>query len=425
MSAAPASGDQFKLQLIFAATYFMTGFATWLNGPLITFVRLAFRLDDIEAFLVPVAFYMSYLVAALPAAAVLRCTGMKLGMSLGLLVMAAGSVLFGVFTLRLQFPPALAGLFVIGAGLALLQTAGNPYIAIVGPPERAAQRIAVMGICNKFAGILAPVVFGVLVLRGIDGFEGQVAATPEGVARQALLATFAAKALLPYLAMAGVLALLALFVHLSPLPDIRAPEGETTGTGSTSIRDFPHLWLGALCIFIYVGIEVMATDAIGPYGRAFGLSLSITSYFTSATMGAMLVGYLVGALVVPRHVSQQHYLAGSAVAGLVLVVLAYVTTGYASVAMVALLGCANAMMWPAIIPLALRGLGRHTEVGSAIIVMSLCGGALIPQAFALLKAVLPFQTVFAVIMTLCYAYVLFYALVGAHWPSRKAESPAS
>ncbi len=133
--------------------FFIFGFVTWLNGPLITFVKLAFDLDDVSAFLVPMAFYLSYFFLALPASAILRRTGMKQGMALGLFVMAVGSVLFGEFTTMRQYSGTLAGLFVIGAGLSLLQTASNPYVCIIGPHESAARRIAVMGICHKFAGL--------------------------------------------------------------------------------------------------------------------------------------------------------------------------------------------------------------------------------------------------------------------------------
>ena len=169
------------------ALFFIFGFVTWLNGPLITFVKLAFDLDDVNAFLVPMAFYLSYFFLALPASAILRRTGMKKGMALGLLVMAIGAAVFGQFTTMRLYPGALTGLFVIGAGLALLQTASNPYISIIGPIESAAQRIAFMGICNKFAGILAPIGFGALVLRGLDNFADQVKNAATTDARETLL----------------------------------------------------------------------------------------------------------------------------------------------------------------------------------------------------------------------------------------------
>ncbi len=403
---------------IVGGLFFVFGFVTWLNGPLITFVKLAFNLDDVSAFLVPMAFYLSYFFLALPSARILRHTGMKRGMSLGLLIMAVGAATFGEFATMRIYPGALTGLFVIGAGLALLQTAVNPYISILGPIESAAQRIAVMGICNKGAGILAPFVIGTLVLRGIDTFEARMQAAARPQARTMLLNAFAAHIQLPYLAMAAVLLVLAVVVVRSPLPEVRSAEANRLPAHRDShaqdahLSQFPHLWLGVLCLFLYVGVEVMAGDAIGTYGQGFHLPLDQTKFFTSLTLTAMLAGYLVGLIAIPRLISQHRYLGLSAVLGVVLVVCAYLTHGYVSVGFVAALGFANAMMWPAIFPLAIRGLGRLTEQGSALMIMGIAGGAVLPQLFAHLKEHFNFQLVFLLLMTPCYLYILYYSLYG-------------
>lgn len=408
-----AYGPMLTLGLLF----FIFGFVTWLNGPLITFVKLAFQLDDVGAFLVPMAFYLSYFFLALPAAAILRSTGMKRGMALGLLCMSIGAALFGQFATMRIYPGALTGLFVIGAGLSLLQTAANPYVSIVGPIERAAQRIAFMGLANKFAGVLAPFVFGALVLNGLDGFDARVKAAPDAAAREALLNAFAAKVHAPYLLMAALLALLGLWIARSRLPDLSAAAANDTRSGNRegpSLLSFPHLWLGVACLFLYVGVEVMAGDAIGVYGAGFGLPLDTTRLFTSYTLAAMMLGYVAGLIVVPRFVSQQGYLALSAVLGAVLTLAATFTHGYVSVGFIAALGFANAMMWPAIFPLAIRGLGRHTETGSALLIMAIAGGALMPYAFAHLKQHIDFQIAYAAIALPAYLYILYYGLSGLH-----------
>ena len=392
--------------------FFIFGFVTWLNGPLITFVKLAFDLDDVNAFLVPMAFYLSYFFLALPSSAVLRRTGMKKGMALGLFVMAAGALVFGHFTTARQYPGTLTGLFVIGAGLSLLQTASNPYVCILGPSESAARRIAVMGICNKFAGVLAPLVFGALVLHGLDHFDARVKAAPTPAAREALLDAFAAQVHGPYMIMAALLAALAVWIARSGLPDVRAVSRTDDDTEARSIFRFPHLWLGVLCLFLYVGLEVMAGDAIGIYGAGFDLPLDATRLFTSYTLFAMLVGYVAGLLLIPRFASQQAYLAISAALGVVLAIGAYVTSGYVSVAFIASLGFANAMMWPAIFPLAIRDLGRQTETGSALLIMGVVGGALMPYAFALLKQHIDFQLAYLVLAIPSYLYILYYGLSG-------------
>lgn len=408
---------------IIGALFFIFGFVTWLNGPLITFAQLAFDLDEVNAFLILTVFFLSYFFLAIPSSWILKLTGMKKGIAVGLFTMAVGAALFGEFTTQRWYPGALGGLFVIGAGLALLQTAVNPYISILGPIESAAQRIAVMGICNKIAGILAPLAIGALVMQGIGDLATQVEAA-DPATREQLLNAFAAKIHAPYLAMAGLLALLAVGVLFSPLPEIKAAEvnaarGAEDGD-RRSIWQFPQLWLGALCIFAYVGAEVMAGDAIGTYGRGFDLPLDQTKFFTSFTLGAMLVGYVVGLVIIPRFISQERYLFVSAVLGIVFTIGAFLTTGYLSVALVAALGFANAMMWPAIFPLAIRGLGRFTELGSAILIMGIVGGAIIPRLFAELKQHYDFQWVFLLLMVPCYVYILYFA-----WRSQRAEAPAA
>ena len=394
--------------------FFIFGFVTWLNGPLITFVKLAFNLNDVSAFLVPMAFYLSYFCLALPSSVILRRTGMKKGMALGFLVMALGAALFGHFTTARYYPGALTGLFTIGAGLSLLQTASNSYVSILGPIENAAQRIAFMGICNKVAGFLAPFVFGALVLRGLDDFDARVKAAPAGAARDALLDVFAAQVYLPYMIMAALLVAMAVWIARSDLPDLQPSlvNDDPVALQAEGLLGCSHLWLGVLCLFLYVGVEVLAGDAIGIYGAGFNLPLSATRLFTSYTLFAMCIGYIAGVLFIPRYVSQQSYLAISAILGVLLTIGAYMTSGYLSVAFVASLGFANAMMWPAIFPLAIRGLGRHTETGSALLIMAIAGGAILPYAFALLKQHVDFQLAYLMLAVPSYLYILFYGLRG-------------
>ena len=423
LAAAPSRQQQLGPMLIIGLLFFIFGFVTWLNGPLITFVKLAFQVEDAYAFLVPFAFYISYLVFSLPASMILRRTGMKKGMALGLFVMAVGAVLFGQFVSLRVFAGALTGLFVIGAGLSLLQTASNPYISILGPIDSAAQRIAFMGICNKVAGVLAPFVFGALVLSGIGSFGEQVAAAPTAEAREALLNAFAGKVHTPYMVMAGLLVVLAIWIARSSLPEI-TPEGANSeraiGHGHGSIFSFPHLWLGVLCLFLYVGVEVMAGDAIGTYGAGFHLPLDRTKIFTAFTLSGMLAGYLVGLVLIPRYISQQRYLAVSAALGVLFSIGAYLTNGYVSVGFVAALGFANAMMWPAIFPLAIKGLGDLTERGSALLIMAIAGGAVVPQLFVHLKQHIDFQLAFTVLMVPCYLYILYFGLAGHRVGQRRA-----
>ncbi len=397
---------------IIAAVFFIFGFVTWLNGPLITFVKLTFTLSDSEAYLILMVFYLSYLVFALPSAMLLRRIGMKKGMVVGLLTMSLGTALFGNLVAMHLFPSALVGLFVIGCGLALLQTASNPYVILAGPPESAARRVAIMGICNKSAGLLAPIIFGLLIMKNVGDLPAQIAATPLAD-RNALLQSFANGIYAPYMAMAAILALLGIGVYFSPLAELRGSNSAEDNSGKWhNVFRHHHLLLGVAALFCYVGVEVMAGDIIGTYGEALGLPVQHTAYFTSLTLAGMLTGYIVGLVTIPRMISQETYLKWSAILGVAAVVGAYSSSGYVSVGFVALLGFANAMMWPTIFPLAIRGLGRHTEVGSAFLVMAISGGAVFPQLFGLLKKTHDFQLVFLALMVPAYLFILYFAVSG-------------
>ncbi|WP_257657239.1 sugar MFS transporter [Parapedobacter lycopersici] len=421
MNTLPSTASSTKgPMIIIGILFFIFGFVTWLNGPLITFVKLAFNLDTYaKAFMVTTAFYMAYFFLALPSSWILERTGMKKGMALGLFVMAVGTFVFGTYATQRNYNVSLAGLFIIGSGLSLLQTASNPYISILGPIESAARRISIMGICNKSAGILSPIIISALVFSGVGDLERLVQEAASHGAREALLNEFAAKIYVPYMVMAVVLVLLSIWVAKSALPDIDASAANSEPVGDsalskqkTSIFQFPHLLLGALCIFLYVGAEVIAGDAIGAYAQGFNIPAAKTTIYTSFTLGAMLVGYIIGLFTIPKIITQGQALKISAILGIIFTIGAYLTTGYVSVAFVALLGLANALMWPAIWPLAISGLGRFTEKGSALMIMGLAGGAIIPQLFASLKDKFDFQLVFLILMGLCYLYILYYSRSG-------------
>jgi glucose/galactose transporter len=310
----------------------------------------------------------------------------------------------------------LTGLFVQGMGLALLQTASNPYISIIGPIESAAKRISIMGICNKVAGALSPIILSAVVLNRATEVESKIMMATDTATRDILLQELAGKIILPYEIMAGVLVCLALMIYFSKLPEIdmdAEQNSDSTPTNSkTSILQFPHLLLGALCIFVYVGAEVMAGDVIGPYGRAIGLSLDETKIFTTYTLCSMLVGYVVGIIAIPKYISQEAALKISAIVGLIFSVLAYITSGYVSIVFIALLGLANALMWPAIFPLAIDGLGRFTKIGSALLIMGIAGGAIIPQIYGKLTLSIEPQSAFLYCMLPCYLYILYFSMRG-------------
>ncbi|MCU0398430.1 MAG: sugar MFS transporter [Cyclobacteriaceae bacterium] len=402
---------------IIGILFFIFGFVTWLNGTLIPFLKLACDLhSDAQALLVTFAFYMAYFFLAIPSSFILNKTGFKKGMSLGLVIMAAGALLFIPAAYSRNFSLFLTGLFVQGMGLALLQTASNPYISVIGPIESAAQRISIMGICNKVAGALSPLILSAIVLAGASEIEAEIVNATDPSVREQLLQALAQRVIMPYIIMAVVLVLLAVMIWFSSLPEIDTDVEETSGGGSdrlkTSVLQFPHLLLGVLSIFVYVGAEVMAGDVIGPYGKAFGISLDETKNFTSYTLWSMVVGYIIGVITIPKYIKQQDALKYSAITGIVFITIAYFTTGYISILFIALTGLANSLMWPSIFPLAIDGLGKFTKIGSALLIMGIAGGAIIPQVYGLLVQSMNFQTAFYICVLPCYLFLLFYAIKG-------------
>jgi glucose/galactose transporter len=402
--------------IIIGSLYFIYGFFTWINGTLIPYLKIACELEsDFQAYLVATAFFIAYTVMAIPSFYVLRATGYKKGMALGLIIMAVGAVLFIPAAQDRNFNLFLVGLFIIGSGMALLQTASNPYVAIIGPPESAASRISLMGIANKGAGILGGLIFGSLMLGDADQIVARIADS-DPAARIVELNNLAGRIVTPYAIMAGLLVLLAVAILFSTLPDLKDEGTDAVGapakTGKTSVLQFPHLVLGVLAIFLYVGVEVIAGDTIISYGSSLGIELSVARYFTQATLACMIIGYLVGVAAIPKYLSQEKALAICATLGVVFSILALLTTGFVSVGCIALLGLANSLMWPAIFPLAIRGLGRFTKIGSALLIMAIAGGAILPLVYGGLSDLWQNTRLAYIVMVPCYAFILYYAVKG-------------
>ncbi|MGZ3754021.1 MAG: sugar MFS transporter [Mucilaginibacter sp.] len=402
---------------IIGILFFVFGFVTWLNGTLIPFLQLACELNTSQALLVTFAFYMAYFFLSIPSSYILKVTGFKNGMSLGLFVMAIGAVIFIPAANMRTFPLFLIGLFVQGMGLSLLQTASNPYITIVGPIESAAQRISIMGICNKVAGALSPLILGALVLNGAQSIENKLKNITDAAQKESLLHDLAMRVVLPYAIIAVVLVLLALLIRYSSLPEIDTEKDHVGDDGvivapKASIFQYRNLNLGVLCLFLYVGVEVMAGDVIGTYGKSLGMSLDKTKIFTSYTLVSMVVGYIIGIITIPKYIKQEKALMYAAIVGVMFTVAAYLTDGYISVMFIALLGLANSLMWPAIFPLAIKGLGKYTKFGSALLVMGIAGGAILPQFYALLARSISTHSAFLCSMLPCYIYIFYYAIAG-------------
>ncbi|WP_372746405.1 sugar MFS transporter [Lutibacter sp.] len=416
--------------LIIAGLFFIFGFVTWINGALIPFMKTINELTSAQSFLVASASYISFVFMALPASYILEKIGYRKGMSLGLFVMAIGALVFIPAAEARTYWVFLAGIFIQGMGMTLLQTASNPYITILGPMDSAAKRIAIMGIANKVAGALGSLIFGAILLSGIEDVQKKLSLVSASEKNE-LLNTMADSVVMPYIIMAAVLFVLGILIRKAPLPHVEAEpidevtEGKTT---KTSIFQFPHLWLGVLTLFVYVGAEVIAGDTIIAYGISLGISGDEAKYFTTFTLLAMVATYALGVFLIPKYISQAFALKASAILGIVFTFCIVFTTGFVSIVFVAALGIANALVWPAVWPLTLKGLGKFTKTASALLIMAISGGAIIPPLYGkfvdsgkanliaegLSEAAATAQSATSGywILLPCYIIILYYAISG-------------
>ncbi|MEL4307472.1 sugar MFS transporter [Joostella sp. CR20] len=419
--------------MIIAGLFFIFGFVTWINGALIPFMKTINELTDAQSYLVASASYISFVVMALPSSYIIGKVGYKKGMSLGLAIMAIGALVFIPAAEARTYWVFLTAIFIQGMGMTILQTASNPYITILGPMESAAKRIAIMGIANKVAGALGSLIFGAILLSGIDEIQEQLAQVSADE-KNVLLNEMADSVVMPYIIMAIVLVILAVLITKAPLPNVEAEATEETEskdgvvTKKTSIFQFPHMWLGVIALFVYVGVEVIAGDTIISYGLSLGIPGEEAKSYTLMTLMAMVGTYALGVILIPKFISQTTALKASAALGILFGFGIISTTGFTSVLFVAALGIANALVWPAIWPLALNSLGKFTKTASALLVMAISGGAIIPPIYGSIvdakKAELMADGVEQAVATSqaatsgywilfpCYAIILYYAFFG-------------
>jgi len=406
--------------------FFIFGFVTWLNGILIPYLKISCELNHFESYLVAFSFYVAYVIMAIPSSWLLKRTGLKMGMMLGLFVMAGGALFFIPAAMTRTYSLFLSGLFIMGTGLAILQTAANPYITMLGPIESAAQRISIMGICNKSAGVIATFLFGVMALKNGDALLANLQ-TMDVTQKAAALNDLAARVIIPYIGMAAILVIIGVLVKVSGLPEIdpnvqNAGEDEKFYSSKTSIFQFPFLLLGVLAIFCDVGLEIVAGDTIISYGLSQGIPISVAKHFTSLVMIASIIGYTIGVIVIPRFISQSKVLRICAILGITLTGLAVVSPKFISVLFIALLGMANSLIWPSVWPLAIEGLGRFTRIGSSLLIMGNLGGALLPLLYGRLADIINPQLAYLVVIP-CYFFIFYYAVAGHKIGKRVKELP--
>lgn len=429
--------------IIIGFLFLIIGSVSWVNAILIPYFKIGFQLNDVQSYFVALAFYISYFFISIPAAYLLKKIGFKKGLMTALFIMSAGAFVFVPAAMSMKYSVFLIGLFLIGIGLSILQTAINPYVTILGPRERAAQRISMMGMCNKFAGIIAPLVFAVVILRPTDSALFKELPNMATAAKDAALHELIQRVIVPYIFVGSALFIFGLIVRFSSLPEIdtetESKEVQLANAGKTSILQFPQLVLGAIAIFLHVCTQIISIDTIINYAGSMGMDLLEAKSLPSVTLFATMIGYAIGIIGIPKLFSQRTALRFCAVLGAIislLVVFAYGSktidltifgftlfrhTADLSIWFLAALGFANSLIWAGVWPLALDGLGRFTKVGSSVIIMGLVANALAPVTYGIIAEHVGRRNAYWILFP-CFLYLIFYSFYGyklRSWSGRK------
>ncbi|MDD4513966.1 sugar MFS transporter [Massilibacteroides sp.] len=409
---------------IIGLMFFIFGFVSWINAILIPYFKISCELTNFQSYLVAFSFYISYFIMSIPSSLILKKVGFKKGMMFGFWIMALGAFLFIPAAYTRTYSIFLTGLFTLGTGLAILQTAANPYITILGPKERAAQRISIMGICNKGAGILAPLAFSAAILRPTDSALFEAIPLMDEATRAIALDELIMRVVVPYTIVGIVLFFIGVFIRYSPLPELdtehESEELSKANSSKHSVFQFPHLVLGAVAIFLHVGTQVIAIDTIIGYATSMKMNLLEAKVFPSYTLTAAICGYLAGIILIPKIIKQTKMLQACTMIGLVLTLCIVLVHGHVnwlnheadiSIWFIVCLGAPNALIWAGIWPLALDGLGRYTKDGSGLLIMGLCGNAILPLIYGALADSLDVRMAYWVLFP-CYLYLVYYAFKG-------------
>lgn len=397
--------------------FFVFGLVSWVNSILIPYFKIACDLQSgVQTYLVTFAFYIAYLVMTVPASFLLKKVGYKKGALIGLWIMALGALMFWPAALTRQYGMFLAALFVIGTSLAILQSLANPFVTIIGPHESAAKRISIMGICNKFAGIIAPLLFAAVVIRPEDkeimsAVESGLLAGP---AKEVALDEMIKGVIPPYVILAIFLFIFAIIFFKSPIKDIN-PDSDNKSVEGTQDRKslwaYPYLVLGVVALFCHLGSQQISIATIIEYAQSMGLDLEAAKVFPSYTLACILGGYLIGVVTIPKYITQQKALVVCTVTGLILSVMVLLLPLKASIWCVVLLGIPNSLIYAGIWPLAIRGLGKWTTLGSSFLVMALCGNAILSLLYGLMTDYMSLQASYWLLIP-CFVFMIYYAVWG-------------
>lgn len=396
--------------------YFVFGLVSWVNSILVPYFKVACELhSEVQSYLAQFAFYIAYLVMTIPASALLNRVGYKKGALIGLWILALGAFLFTPAALTRTYNMFLLALFTMGTALAILQTVANPFVTIIGPIDSAAKRISIVGICNKFAGILSPLIFSAIVIRPNQAkFDLIQGGALEGVAKDAALSDLLHGVIPPYLVLGVLLVIFGVVFYKSSIQDINPSKdtpADSISDGRKSVLSYPYLVLGVLALFCHLGTQALSINTIIPFAGEIGIRT--TAVFPSLTLACTLLGYFLGVILIPKHLSQQQTLKICTTLGCVFSVLVIALPPQVGIWFLVLMGIPNSVIYAGIWPLAIHDLGKWTNLGSAILVMALCGSAIFP----LVKAAIVDSTGCTLQMSYwilipAFLYMMYYAFFG-------------
>ncbi|MVA54839.1 L-fucose:H+ symporter permease [Agrobacterium vitis] len=390
--------------------FFLWGFITCLNDILIPHLKNVFQLNYTQTMLIQLCFFGAYFIVSLPAGALVKRISYKWGIVTGLLVAAIGCALFIPAASMRVYGLFLGALFVLAAGVTILQVAANPYVTVLGAPETASSRLTLTQAFNSLGTTVAPIFGAFLILSSATAAVEN--ATPEQM--DALRMAEAAAVKFPYLMLAAAFLVLAAIFAALKLPAVEAEEDAKSGDVSGSAWGYRHLVLGAVGIFLYVGAEV----SIGSFLVNFmaepsiaGLPEQTAAHYVSYFWGGAMIGRFIGSAVM-RYMDDGKVLAFNAVAAGILLLVTVLTTGHVAMWCVLSIGFFNSIMFPTIFSLALKGLGRHTSQGSGILCLAIVGGALLPLVQGGLADTVGIHLAF-LMPILCYVYIAYYGALGS------------
>ncbi|MDM8161264.1 glucose/galactose MFS transporter [Labilibaculum sp. K2S] len=383
--------------IIVGVMFFAIGFALGINSYIIPLLNKALDISSAESYLVIAATFSAFLIFGYPASLVIGKIGYKKTMALSFIMFAVGFYLFIPSARMESLPLFLLASFISGMGNTFLQASVNPYITILGPIESAAKRMSYMGIANKLAWPIAPLFLALIIGKEVDS----VSLTDINI---------------PFYIIIGVFVLLGVLALLAKLPEVKAVgEDEDSAhdcpyaANKTSIWQFPHLLLGVLALFLYVGVETVSLGTLVDYATALGLANA--EYYAWIAPIGMVIGYICGAALIPKYLNQATALRICAVTALFGSLMVVFSPEDLSIYFISFMALGCSLMWPALWPLAMTDLGKFTKAGSSLMVIAIVGGALIPTIYGFMKDFAGAQNAYWVCVP-CFLYILYYGLKG-------------